>query len=29
MRRLIAVPDMPEIAQKHLGIFERLSLGVI
>jgi hypothetical protein len=29
MGRLIAVPDMPEDAQKRLGIFERLSLGVI
>ena len=29
MGRLIAVPDMPEDAQKQLGIFERRSLGVI
>jgi hypothetical protein len=29
MGRLIAVPDMPEDAQRRLGIFERLSLGVI
>ena len=29
MGRLISVPDMPEDAQKYLGIFDRRSPGMI
>ena len=29
MGRLINVPDMPEAAQKHLGIFNKNSPGMI
>ena len=29
MGRAINVPDMPEAAQKHLGVFDKHSAGVI
>jgi hypothetical protein len=29
MGRLVRVPDMPEVAQKHLGIYDKTSPGMI